>query len=797
MPTVPSTASLSPGRIVWGAPGWFWFTLTVLVVFAGILIWAYWRAVSPSKLRWLAGALKLVGLAAIALSLLEPMFTAVRPRPGANLFLVVADNSASLQVRDKSGRNPRSDAVRRLLRDESPWLARLGQDFELRRYLVDARLRPTDSFQAMEFDGASSSLAGAVSTIAAQYRGRPVAGVLLLTDGNSTDGEVPANAWKEMPPIYPVILGDGRSDRDVRVGQVSVTQTNFESLPVTVQAEIVSHGMEGEELVVQMLDGSNREIQRHTLTATADDKPIVHRFQFRPEKPGLVFYQVRAFPASEESAMQTGEGSREATLANNSRLAMVDRGVGPYRILYVCGRPNWDIKFLRRALAEDGEIELVMLVRIAKKEPRFSFRGRVGETTNPLFRGFDNQKDQTAEQYDEPVLIRLGTKDKEELKEGFPKSADQLFQYHAVLLDDVEAEFFTRDQVSLIQQFVSQRGGGLMMLGGQDSFGSGGYARTPLGDMLPVYVDRSHSALPPGEFRLAISREGWLQPWVRLRATEQEEEKRLAEMTPFRVWNAATSIKPGASVLMYALPGDSLGNDDKKAAPALITQRFGSGQTAAFMVGDFWRWGMRRESPNDDDHGKAWRQMARWLVSDVPARVDLHVERRTASDMLDLRVTVRDEDYLPLDNAEVALSVETPDGKNLTFAAASSDQKPGEYVAELLPRAAGSYRISVVAKSSDGQEIGRRETGAVHEPLADEFRSLRPNRELMQTFAEKSSGDVIEQDELDEFVSSLPNRKIPVTDPWIYPLWHQWPVLAVAMLCLVGEWGIRRWKGMP
>ena len=45
---------------------------------------------------------------------------------------------------------------------------------------------------------------------------------------------------------------------------------------------------------------------------------------------------------------------------------------------------------------------------------------------------------------------------------------------------------------------VSLRGGGLLMLGGQESFASGGYDRTPIGEMLPVYLDRFPQAPNPG-----------------------------------------------------------------------------------------------------------------------------------------------------------------------------------------------------------------------------------------------------------------------------------------------------------
>jgi len=81
---------------------------------------------------------------------------------------------------------------------------------------------------------------------------------------------------------------------------------------------------------------------------------------------------------------------------------VVDRGQGPYRILYVGGRPNWEFKFLNRAVAADEQLQLPALVRIARREPKFDFRTHAGDQSNPLYRGFDNKPKEEAERYDQP-----------------------------------------------------------------------------------------------------------------------------------------------------------------------------------------------------------------------------------------------------------------------------------------------------------------------------------------------------------------------------------------------------------
>ena len=363
----------------------------------------------------------------------------------------------------------------------------------------------------------------------------------------------------------------------------------------------------------------------------------------------------------------------------------VDRGRGPYRILYVSGRPNWEFKFLNRAEQEDDQVQLVALIRVAPREPKFDFRGRAGETSNPLYRGFGNQSAEDIERYDQPVLVRLNTRNELELRGGFPHKAEDLYDYSAVILDDVEAGFFAPDQAMLLQQFVSERGGGLLMLGGMECFRQGQYQRTPIGDMLPVYLDRADESKPPASVRLNLSREGWLQAWARLRDNEADERTRLQGMPAFEVFNPTGDVKPAASVILSA--SDANG----KEYPALVTQRFGRGRTAALMVGDVWRWGMQNPDARRDME-KSWRQLLRWLVADVPKRVELAVEPSAddAAGAVKLQVRARDEKFQPLDDATVSIEIKPvlSDASGVTtnairLHAEPSPDEPGVYETSL------------------------------------------------------------------------------------------------------------------
>jgi hypothetical protein len=568
----------------------------ILAVGLLLLVWGYHRARVDGWVRAVCMGLKLLGLLALVACLLEPLWTSQRARPGSNFFALVADNSQGLQIKDRGETRSRGEVLRQMLDPtKNAWQAKIEENFQARRYLFDSRLQATKDFSELVFDGRASAIGASLRAIADRYKGQPLAGVLLLTDGNATDLPDGSPDLTGLPPIYPVVLGKDDPIKDIALNKVTVSQTSFEDAPVTIQADVVSAGYSGSSVVAQLIEigrsgstnspatnsaaataSAGKVVAEQTLKAPRDGDVLPFRFQIRPVQSGLVFYRLRVAAKNELEAFENPKLSTEATLANNTRVLVVDRGQGPYRVLYLGGRPNWEFKFLNRAVGDDDQIQLVGLLRIAKREPKFDFRGRAGESSNPLFRGFGNQSKEEIERYDKPVLVRLYPDEtskqryEEILRGGFPKLPEDLYEFHAVIVDDLEAEFFTPDQMTLLQKFVSERGGGFLMLGGAESFVQGKFNHTPIGDMLPVYLDQTIDTKPAAEWRLTLTREGWLQPWARLRNNESDERSRLSEMPTFQVLNRVHGIKPGASAIATVTDGQRVQH------PAVVVQRFGN-----------------------------------------------------------------------------------------------------------------------------------------------------------------------------------------------------------------------------
>ncbi|MEA3224924.1 MAG: hypothetical protein U9Q07_03165, partial [Planctomycetota bacterium] len=517
---------------------WVWPAGALLAVVFLLLVWSYRRAPAKSTAQRIAFCLKLLGIFMLVLCLTEPLWSGKRAKSGANLFVVIADNSSGMNVRDRGADRSRGEILQAALNvDEADWLGTLANNFQVRQYVFDSRLRRATDFSELNFDGKASAIGMTLRTVAERYRDKPVAGVLMMTDGNATDMTEQFYDLSGVPPVYPVVIGSAKPQKDISLVNVSVSQTSFEDAPVLVQADVEASGYAGKAVEVELVENSGKMVERQVWKISKGDEKQTFRFRVRPDRSGILFYRLKVAAVSKDELPAESEAPSEATMANNQRTLVVDRGRGPYRILYVTGRPNWEYKFLRRAISEDEQVQLVGLLRVARREPKFDWRGRRGEMSNPLYRGFDNKDEDQTEQYDQPVLVRLNTRDDAELRDGFPKTEEELFGYHAVILDDIEAEFFSHDQMELLYRFVAERGGGFLMLGGKESFQEGGFHRTPIGRILPVYLDRLSEAETTNQIRLNLTREGWLQPWARLRDNEQDEQQRLSKMPAFEVLN--------------------------------------------------------------------------------------------------------------------------------------------------------------------------------------------------------------------------------------------------------------------
>lgn len=799
---MPTPAHHHLSAIAFANESWAWLAIAFAILSLAILTFTYRNSPLRGGSKFFALFLKAAGLILLALALLEPVVLDRQPKKHSNDVVLLADNSAGMTVPLSADAPPPSESLKKFLTsndasnpDALPdWLAGISDTFRIQPYLFDRGLRQVGNFSELNFEGKNSAMISALNNIDSRFQQRALAATVLFTDGNATDLSQLASYLEsgdenqKRAPVYAVLIGEANPDaNDLAIQNLNATTTQFEDAQVTLNLDVHAKGTFPNPTEVYVIDEKGKEIAKETVVIpeSENDQTLPVRLRFSSVPPGISFLKV--------GIRQTASTPiKELTEVNNIQHVTVNRGNGPFRILYVSGRPNWEYKFLRRALSLDSEIDLVGLIRIAKREPKFEWRGKPGESSNPLFRGFAKDIPEETQRYDQPVLIRLNTKSPEELRDGFPKAEEELFSsFRAIVLDDVEADFFTTEQQNLIDRFVAQRGGTVIMLGGQESFQEGGWDNTPIGRILPVYLDPLKQEAAALNAVYDLTREGWLEPWMRHRADQEAENTRLAYMPPFFAINRIEAIKPGASILA------SVKDVEDRLFPAIVTQRYGEGKTAAVPVADFWRWGMKDEE-QQGELGKSWRQLMRWAVAEVPSRVEMTKEENLegALPVTKVAVRVRDEAAKPQDDATVVLKVVDIDGTETSLTAEPSLDDPGLFTAEYPSENSAGYRINATVLDGDGLEIGKDAVARALNPDAEEFANLGPNSEPLRRITEATGGKLLSMSGIDSLPGLLSQLEAPVEETRTRPLWHTPWLFLIALLCFLGEWALRRKQGI-
>ena len=92
---------------------------------------------------------------------------------------------------------------------------------------------------------------------------------------------------------------------------------------------------------------------------------------------------------------------------------------------------------------------------------------------------------------------------------GIPSSLAKLQRYEAVVLQNVGADLIPPGQQANLARYVTEMGGGLVLVGGPDSFGAGGWTNSPIDKIMPVDCQiPSQTILPTGALVIVIDRSG-------------------------------------------------------------------------------------------------------------------------------------------------------------------------------------------------------------------------------------------------------------------------------------------------
>jgi uncharacterized membrane protein len=728
-------------------------TLGVVGAAAAVGIVTYTRTSGKATMveRGVMVALRLAALCVLLFCLFQPSLVLTSTVPQRNFVGILVDDSRSMNLADGSGKT-RADWVRETLGDESNELLRqLSERFSLRFFSFSRETARINSVADVTFNGTGTDLPGALMRAREELSAVPLSGLVVMTDGADNVGGSLPNALVPLQagsvPVFTVGLGDEELEPDIQVDRVELPRSVLKGTALVVDAVITGRGLR-EETVSLIVEDETKILSTQDVELSEDGEPTVARVRFTLSDVGPQQIRFRVEPQEGERVTQ-----------NNQRTAVVDVRAATEKILYFEGEPRFEVKFLRRAVADDENLQLVVLQRTAENK-----------------------------------YLRLDIDHPEELQAGFPTTREELFQYRSLVLGSVEASFFTHDQLVMIADFVSQRGGGLLLLGGLNAFAEGGYAGTPLEDILPVVLE------PPAEdprdafteLRVVPTPAGLNHVATQIVPGRVPTQEKWDSLPPLSTLNRIVTAKPGATVLLTGLDGSG------GQRIVLAHHRYGRGKVLALPVQDTWLWQMHADVPLEDvTHETFWRQLLRWLVDGVPEPVAAFAEREQVepNEPLQLRVEVADSAYREVNDAVVTATVTAPDGSMQLVSLDWTLERDGEYSGMFRPTVPGFHDVRVDARR-DSTVLG---TGVLHVqvgPSDTEFFDAAQRKPLLERIAEETGGRYYTPATVSSLPEDLRYTGAGVTLTEERELWDM-PILFLLMMGLVGsEWYFRRKRGL-
>jgi uncharacterized membrane protein len=707
--------------------------------------------------RGILVALRLGILAVMVVLLLQPSLVVETAVPQENFVGVVIDDSRSMRITDFGGEgmSPRSDFIAETFGDpDSDLMQALSERFKLRFFRFSDFAERTESLDTLAYAGEQTRIGPALDFAHQELAAVPLSGLVLVTDGadNSLEGvsaslqSLRANAV----PVFPVGIGAERFDRDIEVASVEAPRTVLSGSQIAADVVIEHKGFEG-QTVLLLVEGPEGVVGTQEIELPLQGDSTVAKAQFTAKGQGPHLFSFRI-------AVQDGEMVRD----NNQQDVLIVVQDHKDKILYIEGSPSYRIGKLR-SFAIDADPNLMMGVFLRMAENKF---------------------------------YRVGFEDPEELAGGFPTTREELFKYKALIVGSWEADFFTPDQQQMMHDFVSQRGGGFLMMGGYQSFGEGGWADTPVADILPIelvppFAGEDDSAYHDLNIRPTLF--GRTHPVTQMADTVEMSLRHWETLPPLGVLNVIGPAKPGAVTVLEGTPVDG-----GEPEPVLAYQRFGRGKALAFTPVNPWYWQMAYEIPLEDQtHETFFQQLFRWLVNDVPGQVAASTlaDRFAPGTPVRIDATVLDDNFIEVNNAAVSAVITAPSGNSRELPLDWSIDTDGEYSATFIPDEEGFHSIHVTAARA-GEPLGEDTTYVDVAELSTEAFAAERRTSLLERIAAETGGRWYTPQNLASLPDDLRYSEGGTTVLEVRDLWDM-PIIFLLLVGLIGtEWGYRKWRGL-
>lgn len=742
-----------------------WLAVFIAVMLVGLVYLSYIKTTRDLSAGWKTGLIFLRSsvLLLLFVCLLRPVVTTEQVLPQESYLAVLIDDSQSMSIEDISGSRSRAAAVSDLLYGSGSVLESLADSFQVRTFRFDKSTQRVAEPGALTAAGTASSLDQALQYVDEQLSGLALGGILLLSDGADNEGIDPVVRAQGFGareiPVFTVGVGQENIPRDVGIVDVVAAKTVLEGSVFNVEVALSNQGYAGRPVELSVLDGDT-VVSRQQFVLGPDNSTRRVNLELMPERQEAIVYRV-----------QVEELEGEIVLQNNSYSFLVDNSErSALDILYVDGHPRNEYKFIRRAVDDDTSLRLATYLQ-----------------TGP------------------GKFYRQGIKSPLELSRGFPVTREELYQYEAIILGDISKDFFTDEQLAMLQDFVAERGGGLLVAGMMED----PFVDTVIADILPVTLVSTNllpqhlrggitrGPHPTGElFAPRLTTAGEYSELLRLHSEDAENQRLWRNMPDLQGVYVTGRAKPGATVLME----HPLLQYQNQVLPVIAMQRYGSGRSMSITSASTWRWQMMMPAA-DQSHERIWRQILRWLSVSALERVTVEFDREFyhVGDEVNVTATIRDINYSADNTASVWIHMTDPEGNTLDRAMEWDIDRDGVYRASFEAQTEGVFNLLVDVASAAGEadrSDTERMTAFVVTPSLREYSLAGRDTGLLERIAAASGGRYYNLEQTSTLATDITYTPNAYSVEIREDLWDTPFLLGLLILLLCVDWIARRFKGL-
>ena len=740
--------------------------IAVALATLGVIVWITPPTDNANHRRWIIG-LRLAAAVTLLLAMFRPALLRTDNRPAEAALVVAVDVSRSMTLPDGDG-HTRWETQTRVWQQLARSMDDLDASLDLRLLVYDATARTiananAESLEAEGPTGELTDLSAAALAAIQSAEGQPIAGVVLIGDGAQTAPLQGAGAQRVAEtlnslgvPLWTVPIGPAggsTASREVIVDALPESFQLFAGNEVLVEFQVQTRGLAGIGIPLRLswidLDGKATEVATRTVVPSASSDVIPMTIPVMAPPPGV--YRLKV-----EADAQQGE----LVTTNNAQIAFAEVREGGGRILYLEGAARLEQTFLRRSLRRFPDLDLT-------------------------YRWIPNDTAST-----------------------WPVDLGDVFQpgkYDIYIIGDLSAAALGNEQLGELAATVSA-GAGLLTLGGFQAYDSGGYAETPLADVIPVSMDsareRRNGSEPPKSDQIA----GPLE--IRLSRVHPITE--LGGSDPSQVWQELPPLL-GANrwIGPKVAPGVLILLETPDQAPLLVIGEYGGGRVASIAFDSTWRWWRAGKS---EAHRRFWRQLILWLLSreeagDDKILIEIDSRRFDSDQAPEFRASV---DTIAASATTTELVAEVVDEAGKVTPVATSTDSPAEgstqtsvrgSIPELNP---GIYRLRVSPKEQN-DSLASAEVA---------FQVIDDSREMAQPMADpvylrqladltaRHGGAAFTADETEALISTIKQRRRQAETPIVEkfrlgddPI-SGWMLFGWFAAAISTEWFLRRRWGL-